>query len=201
MTGLAVLETTVTGLGYELVEVERAAQGLLRVTIDRLPGVEYATGPGEFVLVEDCERVTRQLQHVLEVEGVDYRRLEVSSPGLDRPLRTPAHFLRFAGEQVRITLRQAFQGRKHYEGRLVPADPQPAAGADDPAASAEAPRDPAEAPRAWALHFLDGKAEQVLGFTLDEVREARLVPVIDFKGRKARGAAAAPGSNHGAQEQ
>lgn len=192
MNGPAALETTVTGLGYELVEVERAPRGLLRVTIDRLPGAVYATGPGEFVLVEDCELVTRQLQHVLEVEGMDYQRLEVSSPGLDRPLKTPAHFARFAGELVRITLRMAFQGRKHYEGRLLPAD-APAAGPDSPA--------PAGAPAAWALHFHDGKAEQVLGFTLDEVREARLVPVIDFKGRKARGAAAAPGSNHGAQEE
>ena len=91
------LERTVTGLHYDLVDVERSAGGLLRVTIDRLPGESYPTGPGEFVLVEDCEIVTRQLQYLLEVEGVDYARLEVSSPGFDRVLRKPAHFERFVG--------------------------------------------------------------------------------------------------------
>jgi len=81
------LERTVTGLGFDLVDVERSAGGLLRVTIDRLPGQAYSTGPGEAVVVEDCEIVTRQLQYLLEVEAVDYARLEVSSPGLDRPLK------------------------------------------------------------------------------------------------------------------
>lgn len=200
MNGPAAIETTVTGLGYELVEIERAAQGLLRVTIDRLPGRAYATGPGDHVLVEDCELVTRQLQHVLEVEGVDYHRLEVSSPGLDRLLRSEAHLARFAGELVRITLKQPFQGRKNYEGRLQAAVPD--AGVAE-AGVAEAGADAAVAPAAgWELHFHDGKADQVLGFTLVEVREARLVPVIDFKGRKARGTPPpAPVQEHGGHEE
>ena len=89
------IERTVTGLDYELVDVERSAAGLLRVSIDRIPGRSYSTGDAEFVTVEDCERVTRQLQHLLEVEAVPYERLEVSSPGLDRllkrhPLKCPA---------------------------------------------------------------------------------------------------------------
>ena len=61
------VEKTVTGLGYELVDVERSAGGLLRVSIDRIPGQAYPTGEHEFVTVEDCEAVTRQLQYVLEV--------------------------------------------------------------------------------------------------------------------------------------
>ena len=161
------VDKTVTGLGYELVDCERASQGLLRVTIDRLPGQAYDTGAGDAVTVDDCERVTRQLQHVLEVEGCDYARLEVSSPGLDRPLKKPADYARFAGLQIELTLKLAFQGRKRYTGLL-----QPAADAGE---------------GGWELHFNDGKADQVLGFTPAEVREARLVPVIDFKkGRKAR---------------
>ena len=80
------IEVTVTGLGYELVDVEREPRGLLRVTIDRLPGRSYPSGPtgdgAEFVTVDDCELVTRQLQYSLEVDGVAYERLEVSSPGL-----------------------------------------------------------------------------------------------------------------------
>ena len=164
------IETTVTGLGYELVDVERAPRGLLRVTIDRLPGKAYASGEGEFITVDDCELVTRQLQYALEVDGVAYERLEVSSPGLDRPLKTEAHFERFAGQAVSLTLKQPFQGRKAWKGVLGRAEP-PAGATDSPG---------------WTLVFDDGKGEQVLGFALDEVREARLVPVLDFKGRKGR---------------
>lgn len=176
------IETTVTGLGYELVDVERAPRGLLRVTIDRLPGKTYASGDGAFITVDDCESVTRQLQYALEVDGVAYERLEVSSPGLDRPLRTEAHFERFAGQAVNITLKQPFQGRKAYKGVLGHGD---AAG--------------------WTLVFDDGKGEQVLGFAFDEVREARLVPVLDFKGRKGQkaqdaGDAAAPAPQDGGQD-
>ena len=110
-----VVEGTVVGLGYDLVEVERSARGLVRVTIDRLPGDPR----GEFIVVEDCERVTRQLQHVLEVEGLAYERLEVSSPGLDRPLKKDADFRRFAGEMVTLTLKAPFQGRKRFQGQLL----------------------------------------------------------------------------------
>jgi ribosome maturation factor RimP len=156
------IESTVTGLGYELVDVERAPRGLLRVTIDRLPGKVYGSGEGEFITVDDCELVTRQLQYALEVDGVAYERLEVSSPGLDRPLKTEAHFERFAGEAVSLTLKQPFQGRKAWKGVLGRGE------------------------AGWTLVFDDGKGEQVLGFALDEVREARLVPVVDFKGRKGR---------------
>jgi ribosome maturation factor RimP len=179
------LERTVTGLRYDLVDVERSAGGLLRVTIDRLPGEDYPTGPGAFVLVEDCEIVTRQLQYLLEVEGVDYARLEVSSPGLDRPLRKPADWARFVGEEVELTLREAFQGRKKWRGvlmasavgdgqswRLVlPAVKPLSRTAAKKLAKAGEPV-PASA------------AEQTLDFNLDEVREARLVPVVDFKGRR-----------------
>lgn len=172
MNWLKTVENTVTGLGYELVDCERSAQGLLRVFIDRLPGQAYDL-PGDYVTVEDCEKVTRQLQYALEVVNADYNRLEVSSPGLDRPLRTKAHFERHVGTEVEITLKVAFQGRKKYKGVLGPSD------------------------GGWQLVFRQGEGknavEQVLGFTLDEVHEARLVPVVDFKGRGRRGATPAAG--------
>jgi ribosome maturation factor RimP len=166
------IERTVTGLDYELVDVERSAAGLLRVTIDRIPGRSYPVGEAESVTVEDCERVTRQLQHVLEVEAVSYERLEVSSPGLDRPLKRPADYQRFAGHEVNVTLKEAFKGRKNYRGLLT------AAG------------------EGWRLALSGDKAEQALDFQLDEVREARLVPVLDFKGR----ARATPGAQPTAQQ-
>lgn len=157
MNWQAAVERTVTGLGYDLVDTERSARGLLRVFIDRV-----ANDPnGEFITVDDCEKVTRQLQHVLEVEGCAYERLEVSSPGLDRPLKKAADFARFAGEQIELTLKLPFKGRKKYHGVLQ-------------AGSGEG----------WRVVFTDGTLEQALDFSLEEVREARLVPVVDFKGRR-----------------
>ena len=91
--------------GLEVVEVEVCGAGkhrMLRVFIDRVAGDPR----GEFIVVEDCEAVTRQLQHVLEVENCSYQRLEVSSPGLDRPLKRQADFERFAGHRVNLTLYQ-----------------------------------------------------------------------------------------------
>ena len=171
------IAATVTGLGFELVDVERAQRGLLRIFIDRLPERSYSV-PGEFITVDDCEQVTRQLQYALEVEGLEYSRLEVSSPGLDRPLHTEADYRRFAGQAVQLTLKAPFQGRKSWQGVLTAVIAAPA----EEAQTAEM----AEAPGAWSLVFMDGKAEQVLGFKLEEVREARLVPVVDFKGRTNR---------------
>lgn len=180
MSWMKAVEDTVTGLGYELVDCERSAHGLLRVFIDRLPQGRYDQ-PGEFVTVEDCEKVTRQLQYTLEVAGADYARLEVSSPGLDRPLKTEAHLARFVGAEVEVTLKQPFQGRKKYKGVLGAA----------PAADAASPEGAIAAP-GWEIVFKQGEGknavEQVLGFTFDEIREARLVPVVDFKGRGRRAA-------------
>jgi ribosome maturation factor RimP len=185
MNWQAAVERTVTGMGYELVDVERSAGGLLRAYIDRLPGQAYETGPGEVVTVDDCELVTRQLQYALEVEAVDYARLEVSSPGLDRPLKSVADYQRFAGNEVEVTLREAFQNRKKWRGTLQqradggwclvlpPVLPQvkPGAKVGKKAAAAAA-----------------AQPEQAFEFALDEVREARLVPVVDFKGRRRTGA-------------
>jgi ribosome maturation factor RimP len=166
------IERTVAGLHYDLVDVERAARGLLRITIDRLPDHAYPV-ESEFVIVEDCELVTRQLQYALEVDGVDYARLEVSSPGLDRPLKREADYARFVGQAVSITLKDPFEGRKVFKGVLGRATE----GAG------------------WTLVFTAGKQEQVLGFNLEEVREARLVPVLDFKGRRGSKPTDAPAAD------
>jgi ribosome maturation factor RimP len=182
------VERTVTGLGYDLVDVERVGGGLLRVTIDRVPGHVYTTGESEFVLVEDCEAVTRQLQYVLEVENADYSRLEVSSPGLDRPLRGERDFRRFVGEQVEITLKQPFQARKKFAGELQ---------ARENGWGLVLPAAPISKTQAKAGARAD--VEQVLDFTLDELQEARLVPVIDFKGRRRKAEPTAVPNGAGAQ--
>ncbi len=174
------IDRTVTGLGYDLVDVERVGGGLLRVTIDRVPGHVYTTGESEFVLVEDCEAVTRQLQYVLEVENADYSRLEVSSPGLDRPLRGERDFRRFVGEQVEILLKEPFQARKKFAGELQ---------ARENGWGLVLPAAPISKTQAKAGARAD--VEPVLDFTLDELQEARLVPVIDFKGRRRKAEPAA----------
>jgi ribosome maturation factor RimP len=175
MSWSSAVERTVTGLGFDLVDVERSGGGLLRVTIDRVAGHTYPAGDSEFVLVEDCEAVTRQLQYVLEVENADYSRLEVSSPGLDRPLKKAADFERFVGEQIEITLKQPFQARKKFAGELMAGE-----GGGWRIVLPAAPISKTQA-KAGAKGV-----EQVLDFTLDELQEARLVPVLDFKGRRRK---------------
>ncbi|WP_137896372.1 ribosome maturation factor RimP [Ramlibacter sp. 2FC] len=185
-----IVEETVSGLGYDLVEIERSAGGLLRITID-LPWDPDASGE-RFVTVEDCEKVTRQLQFALEVDGADYRRLEVSSPGIDRPLRHEKDFERFVGSLVDITLKapmgaaaagQVSANRKKFRGTLERTPQADGAGwqivwSDEPAVKPGQRVSKKKAPAPL----------QALGFTLDELREARLAPVVDFKGRRPKDA-------------
>ena len=110
---IALIEPLLAQLGYELVDLEYApgrAHSLLRIFIDR----------GEGVAIADCERVSRELSARLDVEDPLPTRytLEVSSPGLDRVLRTPEHFRRFIGERVHLELLQPRDGRRRYTGRL-----------------------------------------------------------------------------------
>ena len=103
------LEKTVGGLGYELVDVELANHGrLMRIFIDKVGGVN----------VNDCAAVSNHLTRLFTVENVDYDRLEISSPGLDRPLKRAKDFERFSGERVQVKLRIPINGRKRVAGVL-----------------------------------------------------------------------------------
>lgn len=105
-----VVEPAVAGMGYELVDVQASNGGrLLRLFIDKPGGVT----------LDDCAGVSRHLTRVLAVEGIDYERLEVSSPGLDRPLRKEADFARFAGQRAEIRMRTPdATGRRKFAGVL-----------------------------------------------------------------------------------
>ena len=97
------------GLGYELVDLELANGGrLMRLFIDKAGGVN----------VEDCAVVSNHLTRLLVVESVDYDRLEVSSPGLDRPLKRPQDFARFVGERAQVKVRLPLNGRRRFVGKL-----------------------------------------------------------------------------------
>jgi ribosome maturation factor RimP len=103
------IRATLEGLGYELVDLESSRSGLLRIFIDS----------GRGITVEDCARVSNHLTRAFAVEGIDYERLEVSSPGLDRPLKSLADFERFAGREASVKLKLPRDGRRRFEGRLV----------------------------------------------------------------------------------
>ena len=137
------VEPAVSGLGYELVDVQASNGGrLLRLFIDKAGGVT----------LEDCATVSRHLTRVLAVEGIDYERLEVSSPGLDRPLRKGADFARFAGRKAEVRMRTPdASGRRRFVGVLR--------GAEEGRVQIE----------------LDG---QTIGLELENVERARLVPEL-----------------------
>ena len=167
---LELIEKTVVGLGYELVDFERAGRGTLSVYIDfpmqaMVEGELDAADAEKMISVEDCATVSRQLSHVLTVENVEYERLEISSPGMDRPLKKISDYLRFAGHEAVIKFRMPIAGagnRKSYQGIL-------------------------QAPEGDTLRLefeaKDGPA--MIDFTLAEVDKARLVPQVDFRSRKA----------------
>jgi ribosome maturation factor RimP len=135
-----IVEQAVTGLGYELVDVERSPGArLLRIYIDIERGVN----------VDDCAVVSNHLQHVFEVENVDYDRLEISSPGLDRPLKKQADFERYAGQEVQLRVRIPVGNQRNFAGVL-------------------------EGVRGDAVVVRTEKGEFV--FPLEQVEKARLVP-------------------------
>jgi ribosome maturation factor RimP len=106
----AIVESTLAGLGYELVDAQMSNRGrLLRIFVDRPGGVT----------LDGCADVSRHLSRVFAVEGIDYDRLEVSSPGLDRPLRKAGDFARFAGRKADVRMRAPDAGgRRRFVGVL-----------------------------------------------------------------------------------
>ena len=186
-----IVERTVGSMGYELVELEMAQNGLLRVFIDAPAGIQ----------IEDCERVSRQLSHVFAVDDVDYHRLEVSSPGLDRPLRKATDFVRFAGAEVSLRLKRPFEGRRNFDGVLT-VEPEERFGLeliDDAQRQAAQKSGKTRGRKPATRGKAAGKAEKAAGgpdagagdgpaasagrklvFALDEVDRARLVPKVKF---------------------
>lgn len=188
---LATIERTVEGLGYEFVDAERLAGGLLRVTLDHAQGVGLA----------DCERVSRQLSHLFAVEDVEYQRLEVSSPGVDRPLKRARDFVRFTGVDVQVQLYAASMaagGRRRLQGRLLGVSGDQGAERltlalkpEVPGAGTEKGGRPAKksVQQAAMKQSAKKKAEQSAApevsveFALADVEKAKLVPELNFRGR------------------
>ena len=106
----SLIERSVTQLGYEMVDLEVSNRGkLLRLFIDKPEGIT----------IDDCVLISNQVGNVLAVENdIDYDRLEVSSPGLDRVLKKDADFIRFTGERAQVKTRMPIDGRKNFIGVL-----------------------------------------------------------------------------------
>ena len=165
----ALVEPVLTSFGLELVEIVRLPSGILRIDMDTLSNESR-------VNIEDCERVTRQLQALFTVENVEYERLEVASAGTDRPLFTLSHFTRFIGENVAVKLIAPFEGRKNFAGILLSAQMNEAGAVqvrlalqDDLGTRKKksTPTDPLE-----------------MSFTLDELEWAKLSPILNFRSQK-----------------
>jgi len=111
----SLIEPVVEGMGYEVVDIDfrpHSTDGLLRIFIDKSGGIQ----------LEDCEAVSKQVSSVLDVEDPipGQFNLEVSSPGLDRPLRKQQDFVRFAGEKIKIKLSvPTLEGQRNFTGKLM----------------------------------------------------------------------------------
>lgn len=139
----SILDKTLPGLGYVLVDFELTPQGTLRVFIDKEGGIT----------VEDCATVSNHLSRVFMVEDVDYKNLEISSPGLDRPLKKAVDFQRFSGSQAKVKTRLPINGQKNFVGEIVSCD------------------------GVQVLLLADGNE---IGIALDDIDKARLKPEFKF---------------------
>ncbi|MGA0810035.1 MAG: ribosome maturation factor RimP [Burkholderiaceae bacterium] len=167
---LQAIESLAADLGYEVIDIEHSSGGLLRVYID-MPEAE------RLINVQDCERVSNHLVHGLPVMGVDFQRLEVSSPGMDRRLTKPKHFRQFLGCEVKLKLRQALSGRKNFHGQLAAADT-----GTSTVNSASGAQEQDE--RFFLIFQADDGSEQQLDFLVSDIDQARLVPQLPFKERR-----------------
>lgn len=164
-----IIDAALAGFSLELVEFERAPRGLLRVYIDRPEGAGAVT-------VDDCQRVSNQLTLAFTVEGVEYDRLEVSSPGLDRILKSTRDFQRFAGRPVRVRLNAMIDGRKRFDGVVVAVD-----GSQVSFEITESPATPVVAAKSNAKKRAHDKNSDVPAPTqmhvdLAQIEKARLIP-------------------------
>ncbi len=177
---IKLIGTTVEGMGYELVDVEWQPRGKMVVTIDKEGGVD----------VDDCEKVSNQLVSVFAVENVDFDRLEVSSPGVDRPLRRPKDFVRFVGQTAHVELYVPMKaeglpenGRRRMDGKILSAEGDD----NNPVIRLELleerpARTPAERFKARKKQAAEQKPAVILDIPFKDIEKASLVADLDFRG-------------------
>ena len=182
---IELVEATVEGLGFEFVEFERLPRGMMRVTID-------STAEGG-VSVNDCELVSDQITHLFTVEGIDYDRLEISSPGVERPLKRVRDWVRFVGQLAHVELYEPLHtegfpeaGRRKLDGRILGVEGDE--GQETIKFSfeeIEVARTPSQAARAKAAKTKKVKAQPIeVSFAFNDVDRANLIAQLDFKGKQ-----------------
>lgn len=182
---IELVEATVEGLGFEFVEFERLPRGMMRVTID-------STAEGG-VSVNDCELVSDQITHLFTVEGIDYDRLEISSPGVERPLKRVRDWVRFVGQLAHVELYEPLHaegfpeaGRRKLDGRILAVEGDE--GQETIKFSfeeIEVARTPSQAARAKAAKTKKVKAQPIeVSFAFNDVDRANLIAQLDFKGKQ-----------------
>lgn len=183
---MSMVERTVEGMGFEFVDLEHLPRGMMRVTIDSVDGIG----------VDDCERVSNQLTHLFTVEDINYERLEVSSPGVERPLKRVRDWERFVGKLAHVELFAPLMvegfpeaGRRKLDGRIQGVKGDGAEAVIDFLFTDEKPaKTPAQAARERIAQKRAGKKVQTVepvavSFALAEVDRAYLVAELNFKGK------------------
>lgn len=163
-----IVAASVTGLGYELVDFEHSARGLMRVFIDKPAGIG----------VEDCSTVSNQLTRVFAVENIEFERLEVSSPGLDRPLKTLAHYQQYVGLPVRVRLSTVIDGRKRFDGVIETVDGETIVfGLREDEAGAKIVKHVKKVSKAKGAGA-DASATKLIRVPIENIDKTRLIPQI-----------------------
>ena len=165
-----IVNTAAGALGLDLVDIERTSRGLLRVYVDRPAGCGVVT-------VDDCADLSNQLLRVFAVEGIDFERLEVSSPGLDRLLKTAADFERFRGQCAKVRLTMPIANRRRFQGVIerVSADEVIFSVMAEESAGARGKVRPQRTGKGAAVA---AQKPETLAVKLSEIERARLVPVF-----------------------
>ena len=157
-----VVSDIAVGMGYELIDLELDESGLVRIFIDIVDNTRD-------VSVKDCELLTRQLLYQLPVENLAFERLEVSSPGIDRKLTKASHFDRFLGSRIKISLKEAIDNIRNFEGILRKNE----VGGDGDVLET-----------GFTLELSETKDNLTLSFSMRDLSSARLVGETFSKGRK-----------------
>lgn len=180
-----IVEETVQGLGYEFVDFERLPRGLMRITIDS----QAEGGVG----VDDCEAVSNQITALFTVEGIDYERLEVASPGVERPLKRASEWARFVGRPAHVELYEPMKaegfpeaGRRKLDGIILGIEGEPG---NEVISFSFEELDIARTPSQAAKSRQSGKTAKTkadpvhVTFDINDVDRANLIAELDFKGK------------------
>ena len=163
-----IVAASVAGLGYELVDFEHSARGLMRVFIDKAAGIG----------VEDCASVSNHLTRVFLVEEIEFERLEVSSPGLDRPLKTLAHYRQYLGLAVKVRLNAVVEERKRFDGVIEAVEGETIVFSVLGDASARKPARLSKKRDKTKLAGLPGESVKLIRVPFERIDKTRLIPEI-----------------------